>query len=317
MTTSSATLVYTAPLGGASAARIIALMSAVPVPPDVLRFYGLRIVSDATVGTGPVVRTVTLGLNPVSAATATTVLLAAGDSGSPVESITVTSPGSGYVASPIVSFTGGRPATPVQELPLLGSVRLRQSEGIGTPAPTNQFEPQLNSPAAGAAFLKAVSAAVVSGGAGYHAGTTTIVVTGQLKSVGAKPSLTESPNVGIGTPMVLTPTIGGGVITGISITDPGSGYVGVPTITVVDTNATPGTGAVISVSMGVGEILVLRGGTGYNAPPSVVLTPLFQNLFPAGPSPFVSQQGPLKNLMNTALEQAITSPVSASTPVIA
>ena len=114
---------------------------------------------------------------------------------------------------------------------------------------------------------------------------------------------------------MLTPTIVGGVITGVSLTSAGSGYVGVPTVTVVDSGG--GSGAAIGVSMGVGEVLVLRQGTGYNAAPSVVLTPFFQAIFPAGASPFVAQQAPLENLMNVALEQAITSPVAASPVVIA
>jgi hypothetical protein len=317
--TTQAVLTITAPLGGASAARIISLMnaSAVPVPPDVLAFYGLRVVTDVTSGAGPVTRVITLGFNPVSAATATSTLLAAGDSGSPVKAVTLSGAGSGYVAPPIVTFTGGRPGQPVQEIPFIPAVRLRQSLGIGTPAQggINQFHPQLDSSAAAVAYLKVVSAAVVAGGSGYSAATK-IVVTGQLKSVGAKPSLTESPNVGIGVAAVLTPTIGGGgAITGVSTTFAGSGYVGVPVVTVVDPAVTPGTGALIGVSMGVGEILMLRGGTGYDAPPSVVLTPLFQALFPAGASPFESQEAPLFNLMNTVLEQAISSPVSSTVVV--
>ena len=313
--TVQAVLTYTAPLGGASAARIISLMnaSAVPVPPDVLAFYGLRVVADVTAGAGPVIRTIVLGLNPVSSATATAALLGAGDSGSPVASVQVITPGSGYVAPPIVTFTGGRPTSPVQEIPFHNNTRLRQSLGIDVAAPggINQFQPQLDSSAAAVAYLRAVSAAVVAGGSGYHAATTTIVVTGQRKSSGSRPTLNKTPPADVGEQMVLIPTVTLGVITGVTLGTFGSGYTGIPTITVVDTNPSPGTGAVVSVSMGVDEVIVLREGAGYNAAPSVVLTPLFQNLFPAGASPFESQQAPLFNLMNTVLEQAISSPVSS------
>jgi hypothetical protein len=311
--TTTATLIYTAPLGGASAARIISLMAAVPLPTDALTFMGVRLISDTTAGAGPVTRTIVLGLNPVGTATATAVLASAGDSGSPIESVSVSAPGSGYVAPPVISFTGGRPAVPVQEIPFDGPSRFRQNLDAGASSPSNQFWPQLNTSAVAVAYLKAVSAAVASGGSGYSAATF-IEVTDALKSAGDRPSLTATPNVGVGRPVVLIPTIALGVITAVTIVDPGAGYVGVPTIEVVDPAMVPGTGAVITVSMGVERIDVLREGAGYNVAPTVVLTPLFQALFPAGSS---NQAAPLRMLMNTALEQAITSPVSAAEPVIA
>jgi hypothetical protein len=312
--TATATLVYTAFLGGGSSAGVAAAMAAVPVPPDILNAFGLRLISDATPVASPVVRTIVLGLNPIASATATATLEASGDSGSPVESITVTAPGSGYIRPPVISFTGGRPVTPVQEIPFTGPQRFMQNLDDSADSPSNQFQPQLNASAAAVAFLKAVSASFV-GGAGYSAATF-IQVKGQLKSSGSPPTLTATPPPDVGRLMVLVPTITLGAITAVTIVDPGSGYTGVPTITVVDPSVTPGSGGSVSVSMGVERIDVLREGAGYNAAPTVVLTPLFQALFPAGVSPFEGQQRPFRNLMNTALEQALTSPVSAATPVI-
>jgi hypothetical protein len=282
--TTTCTLAYTAYLGGGTAAAVAAQMAAVPVPQSMLDFYGVRVISDSTPAASPVVRTIVLGLNPASTATATA-SLETQNSGSPVGALAVTSAGSGYVAPPIVSFTGGRPAPVVRP-------------GFPTIAiDVNQLEGSVNAPAVAACYLKVVSAAVVAAGAGYSANTA-INVTGRLAKNGI--------------PAVLTPTIVGGHITGVVVTTPGSGYVGAPTITVVDPAVTPGSGGIISVSMGVGSLVLQRGGSGYSSPPTVVLTPIFQSLFP----PAGDQAAPFAELMTTALEQAIKSPVTASAPMV-
>jgi hypothetical protein len=281
--TTTATLIYTAYLGGASAAQVISLMAAVPPPASELSFLGVRVLSDATVGAGPVVRTLTLGLTPGIDAMATAVLKT-NDSGSPIGSVVVATPGADYILAPIVSFTGGRPTV----------VPAQSTVGIDV----NQQAGSLNSPAVAQAFLKVVSTAVVAGGGGYGPNTF-INLSGGIKPGGVQ--------------AVLTPTIAGGIITGVTLVSAGSGYTGVPTVTVVDPGVTPGSGGVVSVSMGVGVIEVFRGGTGFNAPPTVVLTPYFQALFPVASD----QAAPFKQLMTTALEQATMGPVTASLPIIA
>lgn len=283
--TTTATLTYSAFLGGASAATVAALMGAVPVPPSVLEFYGLRVISDSTSVANPAVRTIVLGLNPASTATATC-LLETQNSGSPVGSVAVTSPGSGYVVPPVVSFSGGRPMPP--NIP-------------GFPVQTidvNQSGGSLNMPATAQAYLDVVGATIVAPGSGYSAATT-LQLTGGLAANGVQATL--------------TPTIAGGHITGVAVATAGSGYTGVPQVTVVDPAMTPGSGGVITVTMGLGEIKLTRGGAGYSTAPTVVLTPLFQALFPVASN----QATPLAELMTTALEQALQSPVSAGVPVIA
>lgn len=283
--TSTATLVYTAHLGGATDTEIAALMAAVAVPPSVLNAFGLRVISDTTPVANPVVRTIVLGLNPASAATATAALLDLGASGSAVKSLAVTGAGSGYILPPIVTFTGGRPADVVRP---------------GFPTITtdvNQFANSANSPAAAQAYLKAVSVAIAAGGSGYSA-ETVLVVSGRQSEDGVL--------------MVLTPTIAGGVIAAVAITNPGEGYTGVPSVIAVDPNLT-GSGAVINLTMGVGELELLRPGTGYISAPAVVLTPAFQAFFPASGN----QAAPLEQLMTTALEAATMGPVFASPVVIA
>jgi hypothetical protein len=280
---STATLVYSCYLGGLTDTAAAALLASIPPPADVLAFYGLRLISDSTPVASPVVRTIVLGLNPTSTATATANI--GPDSGNGVESVTITSPGAGYVQPPIVSFTGGRPTvTPAQ------STDNAAAETVVNGNP--------NQPAQAQAYLTAVSTSIANVGSGYSANTF-IVVSGALKPGG--------------TPMELTPTIVGGHITGVAITTPGVGYVGVPQVAVIDPNVTPGTGGVVTVSMGLGEVVVLRPGGGYDAPPTVVLTPIYQALFP----PASDQGAPLADLMTASLTKVMRSPVTANFPVIA
>lgn len=297
---STATLSYKAFLGGASAAQVIALMSAVPVPKDALSFLGVRVISDSTVGAGPVIRTIILGLNPVTPAMATATLIPGDGSGSPVNILTVTAPGSGYILPPIVTFTGGRLAETPQVQAFAGDKMVRQHFSLspGNPDPENVRDGSLNSPAHAEARLKVVTATVTAGGSGYGPSTFILVQGGLARG---------------GRPAVLTPTITLGVVTGVVITDPGSGYTSVPNVAVVDPGATPGSGATIAVSMGLDLLLLLRPGSGYTSAPTVVLTPYFQSVFP----PTGDQAAPFRNLMNVSLEQATMGPVSASPPVIA
>jgi len=297
---STATLTYKAFLGGASAAQVAALMAAVPVPKDALSFLGVRVISDSTPVASPVVRTLVLGLNPVSAATATVSLIPGDGSGSPLNAITVTSPGSGYILPPVVSFSGGRSKETPQVLSFRSDQMDRQyfNTSPGDPDPVNLADGSLNAPAHAEARLKVVSAAVTAGGGGYNPGTFILVQGGLTKG---------------GREAVLTPTITLGVVTAVTVTDPGSGYTSVPSIAVIDPAAVPGSGAVVTVSMGLDLILLTNPGAGFTEPPTVVLTPYFQAIFPPGSD----QAAPFKNLMNVALEQATLGPVSASPPVIA
>jgi hypothetical protein len=296
VTTSTATLQYTAYLGGASAARAAALLSSVPPPAGALAFLGVRVISDSTPVATPAVRTILLGLNPTSDATATCGLVAGDVSGSPIDDITVTGAGSGYVLPPIVTFTGGR-ASGVDQA----------NEPIDQP---NQQAASLDRPAVAQAYLSVVGVSIDAAGAGYSAATTATVV-GQVKP-GNGGLRVGGGSATAGRPAVLALTIVAGNITGVSITDPGDGYVGVPTVVIFDPAVTPGSGGAISVQMGVGRIDLLNPGAGYVSAPTVVLTPYFQAAFPLGSD----QAAPFKQLMTTQLEQVLMSPVSAALPVI-
>jgi hypothetical protein len=189
-----------------------------------------------------------------------------------VVSIAVTAPGADYIIPPIVAFSGGRTPPP--------------AAGV---VDNDALAPL----AAAVAYLKINGVGVVAGGSLYSAATT-IQAIGGLKQGGRA--------------AVLTPIIGGGIITGVTVVDPGDGYTSVPKLVVTDIT---GSGAVLAATMGVGRISVTRGGKGYVSAPTVTLIPAFQVMFPTG------QAGPFAQLLTAALAQATAGPIDAEPPVIA
>jgi hypothetical protein len=115
-----------------------------------------------------------------------------------------------------------------------------------------------------------------------------------------------------GRPPAGTLTLGGGVVTGIVITDAGEGLVEPPAIAAVDPTGA-GSGAEFSVSTGVGDIQVQNGGKGFSAAPTVVVTPLFRAFWPDTSD----QKVPFYNLILSALRSALGTGVVAAPPVIA
>jgi hypothetical protein len=71
-------------------------------------------------------------------------------------------------------------------------------------------------------------------GSGYNACTTTVTVTGGAAG---------GANVASGSGAILSANIVGGVIQSIYVNNGGSGYITTPTLTIYDSNTTPGTGA--------------------------------------------------------------------------
>lgn len=116
----------------------------------------------------------------------------------------------------------------------------------------------------------------------------------------------------LGTPATANLTIVAGVVTGVALVDGGSGYVSPPVLQAIDPTGA-GSGASFSLSMGVGQIDVQAPGRGYVRPPTVTLVPLFESLFPAGGG----QEAVFANVIRTALQQAVRTPVTAVFPVLA
>ncbi len=148
------------------------------------------------------------------------------------------------------------------------------------------------------AFLKVVSDSIVANGTGYSAATFATVV-GQL-----------APSKSGARTAQLVLTIVGGAITAVSIVDAGSGYVGVPKVVITDPGVTPGSGGVVTVSMGVDEIQLVHPGEGFDVAPSLILIPAFEVMFPS------RRDRPFFNMLTTAISQAVMTPVKADMPVL-
>ncbi len=96
---------------------------------------------------------------------------------------------------------------------------------------------------------KVATLAVMTGGTGYTTPVVTI----------AAPAL--------GTAATASATVTGGVVTGLTILTPGSGYTSAPTVTITDSGA--GTGATAVTTLGVGAVVLAPSGSGYTSIPSV------------------------------------------------
>jgi hypothetical protein len=235
----NATLVYEVdPSGGQTPAAIATAMGVVPIPLDVLTGLGLRVTSTGVpvpVAT-PVKRTIVVAFGPSVTGTAVAVLGEPGESGHPVDHVTVTATGIDYVVPPQV------------ELPL------DPTDLNVTLIPTAR------------AFLDVQDKTLVSGGAGYAASTTANFVGAMSPPTFADdgnftvPSCVQAVNVAnqgrgytpattsiefVGTldptdplarvAMAVVSAFGPhGEIKSVMVVDPGRGYLNVPKIKVVD-----------------------------------------------------------------------------------
>ena len=79
---------------------------------------------------------------------------------------------------------------------------------------------------------------------------------------------TVSPGTG-------TPIISNGVITGIAVLHPGSGFYRAPTVTIIDSGGGTGATAIATLSgCEVGSVTVTNGGSGYSIQTKVLLLPI-------------------------------------------
>ena len=66
-----------------------------------------------------------------------------------------------------------------------------------------------------------------------------------------------------------------GVVNGVTVVNPGSGYTSSPTVTILDGNVpvtTPGVEATATATIGIGKIDITSGGQGYDSAPTVAIT---------------------------------------------
>ncbi len=237
-------LVYTIEPTGASATALAALMSAVPVPADLLQAAGLRVTSDTTADGPPVTRTIDLSFVPSVAPTAMATL----NNQDQVDAVTVTAAGEDLILPPQVSFTGGgdnivRRALATAYLNVQGLTRVSDGTAysagtiavvIGAMAPpvyTPTYPPGYGrQEALGEVKNGYLPTSCVQGlsigvqGKGYSA-SSVIQFQGGLdqSNPNARPAQA-----------VITAFGPHGEIYGVQLIDPGEGYIQVPKIVVVD-----------------------------------------------------------------------------------
>lgn len=215
-----------------------------------------------------------------------------------------TSPGSGEVVRTVVfglNPSSAATATATLDADKKVVATTITAAGAGYVAPPvlrfNGGEPY--KPAIGRAYLKVNAVAVTAGGSGYTSAPS-VVVTGEL-----------NPSDPHAKPARLHATLSGGAVNTIVVDDPGAGYVGAPTVSFVGGGG--GSGAAATADMALGEIVVDFPGEGYISTPTIVLTPRFQSFFP----PASDQAMPFRELMTSAIAQAVMTACVAEEPVVA
>jgi hypothetical protein len=115
--------------------------------------------------------------------------------------------------------------------------------------------------------VQATAEATISTGAG---GLTSINVTAGGTGYAAVPGVTiTAPDVQGGTQAQAAATISGGIVVAVTITEPGSGYLNVPT---VGFSSGAATATAVLTKGTVNSITLTNAGTGYTSPPTITLT---------------------------------------------
>jgi len=119
--------------------------------------------------------------------------------------------------------------------------------------------------AAAIARLNIATIGVPTGGSGYAAATTKVFI-----SINGAAAVNATDNIQSGFNAV--PVIVGGAVTGVTIRSMGGNFTTTPVITIVDTATTPGTGATATAQSLVTGLDVTNSGTGYTSAPNVTLS---------------------------------------------
>ena len=206
-----------------------------------------------------------------------------------ITAVNVTNPGTGYTSAPAVAMSGGSGAGATATATVTGVVGAINitNAGTGYTAPPAVVIAGDGTGAAATAVVSGTitNAALFLGGAGYTTpsvaisgggGTgATAAATGGVDAiaVGAGGTGYVSPLVvitGDGTGAAATAAIDvNGVITGITVTTPGTGYTTAPAVTFTDA---AGTGAVATATLVVNGLALTAPGTGYTSDPALAIT---------------------------------------------
>jgi hypothetical protein len=233
----------------------------------------VTIAPPATFNGGYLAPTFTLPFNSQFAASASATM---GSNGT-VAGIAVTTGGSGYSAPPTVTITGGggsgaTAAATVINGVVTGITVLNPGSGYTSLPTITLSSPNLQATAtAVAGQITSISVPAGAGGSGYLSAPAVTII---------------DPN---GTGATATAIITNGVVTGITVTNPGSGYVN-PSIVIAPPSA-PASG---TIAGGIGGTTLLAAGSGYTSAPTVTITDAATNL--NGP---VSSAFPLGSSLDT------------------
>lgn len=271
-------------VGSVSVAALAAAVAAVPLPADILTELGVRVVSDNTPIAAPITRTIVLAFGPTSAAIATAAVQP-GPEGAPLSGIVATA-GAGYVRPPIVSVA---------------------------PPASGEVPP---AKALAQAFLHVLLATIVAGGGSYSATPHVAFVGGLPPADANNPTSTFAVNslslVKKGRKYTSQAVVqfrgslapGGhqatanltldanGSVSSVTVTDPGSGYLTIPTAFVFDPGnntggvdpefaaqivvqpgmGVPATGHATVVGNAINTVVVDTPGSGYIRAPAVVIS---------------------------------------------
>jgi FtsP/CotA-like multicopper oxidase with cupredoxin domain len=172
-----------------------------------------------------------------------------------VTAVAPASPGSGYTSVPTIVFSGGGGGIGAAATATAGLGAVAVTGGTGYVDPVVGITP--SGPGSGAAATATVGVNAITVGAG-GTGYVTPVVT--LVGGGATTAATATATLGAG-----------GSISGITITDPGSGYTSAPTVDITDSTAPGGSGANATATVAI-LVTVTAPGAGYTSPPSIAIT---------------------------------------------
>lgn len=178
--------------------------------------------------------------------------------GGTIANFLILNPGSGYTEQPTISLTSGSGATVAAQLQPTGVqlVNVVDAGSSFSTVPDVVLTSQGSDATAGVITMKVVSATLINSGVDYSQGDQLLV------SGGAS---TQSCVI-----QVLTVTTHG-QISSFNIINPGS-YTSMPVLDSNNMLGGTGTGASFNIVMGVNTISVGTGGTGYVAPPVVLIT---------------------------------------------
>lgn len=116
-----------------------------------------------------------------------------------------------------------------------------------------------------------------------------------------------------GRPARATATVVAGVVTLLTLTDFGAGYIEPPTILIVDPGQT--SAAIFTPRMGVERIDVICPGTGYNfglTAANVIITPAFKQYFPDTSD----QRAPFHRLFEVLIATSAQTPIYSERPLL-